>query len=171
MARNETEREDLLREAVGLDPRGELRCEGLSGLVTAGYRTGGALSLYFGQDPVYQFDGAGRLRRAFVEGLLFRSERGTLARLRRERTDDAVLLVRHDLEAGELAEFREQMLRRLGQLQRALELENFEVVRSVPDGQEAPDWRGLLLQNLQLINGADPWMAGPIVGRKLGKIG
>ena len=171
MARNETEREDFLREAVGLEPRGELRCEGLPELLTVGYRTGGALSVYFGQDPVYQFDGAGRLRRAFVEGLLFRSERGTLARLRRERTEDAVLLVRHDLESGELAEFRERMLQLLGKLHRTLELNAYEVVRSMPDGPDAPDWRGLLLPNLLLIAGADPWMAGPIVGRKLGKIG
>lgn len=168
MARNEAEREDLLREAVGLVPRAEFCCEGMSERLTAGYRIGGALSLYFGQDPVYQFDGAGRLRRAFVNELLYRSERGTLARLRRERTGDSVMLVRSDLAAGELAEFRERMLQQLLPLRRVLESDSFEVLRSVSDGPEAPDWRGLLLANLRLIEGADPWMAGPIVGRKLG---
>ncbi|MEZ6044739.1 MAG: hypothetical protein R3C11_03990 [Planctomycetaceae bacterium] len=45
----------------------------------------GAAFLYLGPDPVYHFDAAGRLKRAYVEGLLYRTQESTLARLERLR--------------------------------------------------------------------------------------
>jgi len=54
--------------------------------VIARFRADGSPSIYFGSDPVYHFDEAGRLRRAFVEEQLFRTQGDTLARLTRTRT-------------------------------------------------------------------------------------
>lgn len=120
MARQEQDKEDLMREAVALRERVELEVSGESEYVTAGFRSTGALALYFGGDPVYQFDPEGRLRRAFVDGLLFRTQGHTLAELTRVRTDAATELQRRDLSNVELAEFLQQASTRIRCLRDAL---------------------------------------------------
>jgi hypothetical protein len=162
MAGNESDREDLLREAVALVPRAELHVYGLPELLTAGYRSSGMLSLYFGQDPVYQFDTAGRLRRAFENGLLYRTAAPTLARLRRVRSENEVALLRYDLNPHELADFRSRMHTLLTTLQRSLQEDTATVIRCVPSGQ---NWKLLLLESLAKIQNADPWLASAIVIR------
>jgi hypothetical protein len=163
MAMNEDDREDLLREAVALLPRAELQVHGLAELLTAGFRSNGFLSLYFGQDPVYQFDQSGRLRRAFEGGLLYRTAASTLSRLQRIRSAGTVTLLRHDLNPQELTEFRSRMQQHLAILQTALENAGVAVVRCVPENQE---WTGLLLESLTKVTNAAPWLAAPIVGRR-----
>lgn len=133
MARHESDREDLIREATALHPRVEWQVEGEAGIVFAGLKRTGGLSLYFDQDPVYQFDDKGRLRRAFVDGLLYRSEGQTLARLRRERTETSTSLVRYDLSADELRNFLLQMRQRLESLSQQLESNRVTTLRAVPD--------------------------------------
>lgn len=162
MAGNESDREDLLREAVALVPRAELQVNGLPDLLTAGYRSSGILSLYFGQDPVYQFDPAGRLRRAFENGLLYRTASHTLARLRRVRSENEVTLQRSDLNPEELSHFRSRMQTLLITLQHALEENTATVIRCVPPDH---NWNTLLLESLTKIQNADPWLAGAIVRR------
>ncbi|MFM7056063.1 MAG: hypothetical protein ACKO2P_03980 [Planctomycetota bacterium] len=164
MAGNEVDREDLLREAVALVPRAELEVSGLPERLTVGFRSTGMLSLYFGQDPVYQFDQSGRLRRAFEGGLLYRTAASTLSRLQRVRADNTVTLLRHDLNPDELAVFRSRMQQILRTLQMALETSNVTVVRSVP--AEGTNWTRLILDSLSVIHAADPWLAGPIVKRR-----
>ena len=106
MARHESDREDLMREATALVRRAELICPGETEPVIAGFRRDGRLALYFGPDPVFQFDPQHRLRRAYVAGFLYRTQGETLARLNRHRTQDQTLLVRHDLAPAELDTFR-----------------------------------------------------------------
>ena len=120
MARLEHDKEDLMREAVALRERIELAVHGEADFVTAGFRSTGALALYFGGDPVYQFDPEGRLRRAFVNGLLFRTQGHTLAELTRVRKDEATELQRRDLSDVELVEFLQQATSRIGRLRDAL---------------------------------------------------
>ena len=77
MARTESHREDLMAEATALVRRAEfLDADGRSVLV-AGYRRDGSLSLYLGEDLVYHFDRDGRLKRGFVDGLLYRTQQTT----------------------------------------------------------------------------------------------
>ena len=71
-------REDLLREATALVERIELvphrdRQFDASEPIVVGFRADGALSIFFGDDPVYQFNAAGELRRAYCDGLLFKA--------------------------------------------------------------------------------------------------
>ena len=74
--------------------------------IVVGFRRDGALSIFFGDDPVYQFNAAGELRRAYCDGLLFKAVRGRLVSLRRVRGQhDEVQLVRHDLTRREQAAF------------------------------------------------------------------
>lgn len=132
MARHEADREDLMREATALRERVEMTVSGEPESVVAGFRSDGRLSLYFGPDPAYHFDSAGRLRRAFCAGELYRSQGTTLARLQRQRSDAATTLERHDLTAVELAQFVTEMRERLEGLRRALEQQAIQVLRVVP---------------------------------------
>lgn len=133
MAQHEEDREDLMREAVALSDRVELSVDGFESLITIGFRSNSAMSIFIGQDPVYQFDPEGRLRRAFVDGLLYRSQHTTLAMLKRERTETQTLLLRTDLADDALLKFRETMRRSLELLEQKLRSAAFRVVRSVPE--------------------------------------
>lgn len=146
MARYESDREDLMREATALRRRIELAVPEEPEPIVAGFRGDGALSLYFGPDPVYHFDAAGRLRRAYVDGRLYRTQGETLARLARVRQPTATELVRHDLTRSELAEFLARMRDRLDHLCRAIAGNEAEVSQRVPaeDEQMIADLRDRL---------------------------
>lgn len=161
MARNEADREDLIREAVALTERAELQCVSFPEAVTIGYRATGAFSVFFGQDPVYQFDPDYRLRRAFENGSLFRSHETTLARMIRQRTEEQTLLIRSDLLPDELAAFRSKMLNHLQTLLSDLDTRQTNIIRIVPDGLDIfPRLRTTLLS---IIDGSDNWLSSPIV--------
>jgi hypothetical protein len=132
--RLEVDREDLMREATALRRRAEFRLPDVSETVIAGYRGDGALSIYFGPDPCYHFDAAGRLRRACVEGRLFRTQGNTLARLQRVRADGSVELRRHDLSPVELNAFLHDVSDRLRTVQEALQQRTAQCVREIPSG-------------------------------------
>jgi hypothetical protein len=135
MARHEVDREDLMTDATALRQRIELVMDGESEPIVAGVKSNGYVSVYFGADPAYHFDAAGGLRRAFVEGLLYRSQGNTLARLSRTRTAQTVDLARHDLEPAELEHFLASMETRLGHLQAALERGAVKITRQVPENE------------------------------------
>ena len=159
MARNEANREDLIREAVALTERAEFRINGSIELVTIGFRTTRAMSVFIGQDPVYQFDPEGRVRRAFVDGFLFRSQHTTLARMVRERTETQTLLVRTDLNDSELADFRSRMLSVLQSLQQSIMNGSAVISRSVPsDINLVPQ----VVSAIELALSASPWLSGEI---------
>ncbi len=162
MARQETDREDLMQEAVALLPRAEFRLEGLQDVLTVGFRGKSALSIFFGQDPVYQFDGSGALRRAYVGGMLYRSQGNTLAKLDRVRTPSQTILQRQDLTAEGLVEFQQVMTEQLNTLRAAIMQEKYVILRSVPD---AVDWIELLTTALKTISAATPWLS-PAIGTR-----
>lgn len=162
MARHEADREDLIAEATALVPRMELGVPEEFQPVVAGIRNGG-LSLYFGGDPVYHFDDQHRLRRAFVDGCLFRTQGTTLARLTRVRTESATELIRHDLSPEELEDFRQRMLQRLGNLAARLERSECRVLRQVPEDSDAVAQLALQLRG---IRDSAPELAPAIRGRR-----
>jgi hypothetical protein len=132
MSRRETDREDLLREATALVERVEIRVQGEDEPVVAGFRRDGSLSVFFGPDPVYQFNSAGELRRAYVGGLLYKTEQGRLVELRRKRSEQEVALVRRELDAAEAAALLTTARSRLAQLGEALSRGDFQLVGQVP---------------------------------------
>ena len=152
MARQESDREDFLREATALVERAELQIPGESEPVTVGFRKGGSLSIFFGGDPVYQFNTAGELRRAFADGLLYKAERGRLVALRRERTPSEVTLVRSELSDDEMNEFLAVGHRQLARLGEALQANQFELLGQVPADGQVParvrDWLAALPRKL-----------------------
>ncbi|HET6328810.1 MAG TPA: hypothetical protein VFG04_29265 [Planctomycetaceae bacterium] len=128
--------EDPMRDAVALTERVELRGNGDSDLIVAGFHRDGRLSLYFGEDPYYQFDSQGGLRRALVGDRLFRTQGTRLAALTRVPTAGALVLARRDLDREELGVFVRAMLAQVGELREGLVAGALEAVRQVPS--EAP---------------------------------
>lgn len=136
MAREEQDREDLMREATALVRRVELRVPHEAETIVAGFRRDGACSLFFGVDPVYQFNAAGEFRRGYVDGKLLKADRGRLAELTRVRTVDETQLVRVDLDDQSTATLLTAMTARLARLRDAFEKQHVTVVAEVPVGGE-----------------------------------
>lgn len=133
MAREESDREDLLREATALVERCELRVDSFPGFeVVAGFRRNGALSIYFGVDPVVQFDPQGRLRRGYWQGDLLKAEAGRLVRLQKQRTQAESLFVRTDLDQAEVGEILRVIQDQLMALSSDLAANRYQLVGQVP---------------------------------------
>jgi len=137
MARQESDRDDLFAELAALSPRVELRVGDSADAVCAGRREStGGWSVFFGPDRVYHFDASGRLRRAYVEGFLYRSEGSTLSRLQRERSAARTTLLRQDLQPEELQTFFTEMRFWLGNLVAQIKSGQLRVVRQTPEHED-----------------------------------
>jgi hypothetical protein len=132
MARDTHDREDLLAEATALVERVELALPDRSQHVTAGFRRDGGLAVFFGADPVYQFNPRGEFRRAFVSGRLYKAEQGRLVVLDRRREAEQVVLLRHELTDAEQADFMAAMRLRLSALAGELAAGQYSVIGQVP---------------------------------------
>ena len=156
MARQESDREDLLREATALVERIELSLPNQPETIVAGFRRDGAASFFFGQSPVFQFNSQRELRRAFRDGLLYKTENGRLVEMRRERTDTAVELHSRVLADDESAALLQEAVTRLGGLRVALRTGETIVVGQVPDVASGVDVKSRVLEWLNLLTGAIP---------------
>lgn len=163
MTRQESDREDLIRDAVAMPDRCEFRVPGLDELVTVGFRATAAMSIFIGQDSVYQFDREGRLRRAFDHGFLYRSQQSTLARLRRVRTETTTQLQRSDLSHIELSDFRTLMNQRLSFISDSIRHHTILVIRAVPADV---DLRPRIDATVANVLAADPWLSHDIRARR-----
>lgn len=147
MAEQEQDREDLLREATALveriELRGRLRDSERAGAIRSdaeplviGFRRDGAISFFFGADPVLQFNAQGELRRAYHNGRLLKAERGHLVELKRERRPEAVLLVRREMTPEETRAYLDGMLRRLHGLRQQLQNQAYTISGQVPEDRD-----------------------------------
>ena len=109
MAREEHEREDLLREATAFVDRAEFDVAGFALPVFVGFRENGAASIYFGPDRVYHFNADGELRRAYRDGLLYKADRCNLVSLERKRNTQETSLVARPLSEEEAKAFLREM--------------------------------------------------------------
>lgn len=163
MARTESDREDLMAEAVAMTRRIEVTIPGEQTLIVTGFRANGWLSIYLGPDRMYQFDEQGRLRRAFVNGLLYRTQGATLAQLHRQRTDTETILLRRDLSDAELAEFRLTMLDHLTAFHERLTKQEVVIVRRIP-AEDDPLLNDLAVGLDRVLN-ASEFLAPPLPGK------
>jgi hypothetical protein len=136
MSRQESDREDLLREATALVERVELRLPEQAESIVAGFRRDGSASFFFGESPVYQFNSRRELRRAYVGGLLYKVESGRLVEMRRERTPTAVELRSRPLSSEDATQFLLDTEKWLGTLRNALAAGNAEVVGQLPGDKD-----------------------------------
>lgn len=132
MARHEQDREDLLRDATALVQRVEFVVTDASTALFVGFRSDGCASVYIDQDPVYHFNSARQLRRAFAGGLLYKADHGRLLSMVRERTEYDVGLRSSMLTKSETAEFLQSMRDRLTLCSARLKAGLYELVGQVP---------------------------------------
>lgn len=132
MARDEHEREDLLGEATALVERIEVIVPDSDEPIVIGFRDNGAASIYFGSDPAYHFNSSGQLRRAFVEGLLYKCENGQLVSMRRQRTPSEVQLIRHELTSEEQSKTIDLLRKRLIRLLASINRDDYTIAGQEP---------------------------------------
>jgi hypothetical protein len=136
VTQHEGQGEDLIRTATALVQRIELAIDGFSELLVVGFRRDGAASFFLGEDPVYQFNAAGELRRAFRAGKLLKAESRKLVELTRKRTDNRVDMVACELSEEQHQQFLGQLWKTLSELQQALLGKRYRVTRQVPVEQD-----------------------------------
>ncbi|MFO1093234.1 MAG: hypothetical protein U0992_07955 [Planctomycetaceae bacterium] len=163
MARHEADREDLFAEGTALRQRIELTAPNSTEPVVAGCRAHGGWSIYFGGDPCYHFDPEGRLRRAFADGRLYRTQGDTLARLNRMRSAEVVELRRTDLNAAECAAFLDVMRQRLAGLRQEVASGELACRRRSP---AETDVAALLVSALERILASGPQLSPAIPTRR-----
>jgi hypothetical protein len=136
MARIESDREDLLREAVALTRRVEFSIPGHAENIVAGFRDNGWFSVYFGASLMCQFNPSNSLRRAFAEGKLYRTQGNTLAELVRSRSTTGTALQRRDLDGEELDQLLVRFRTNLEQLAMAVSRGTVQIVGQVPERED-----------------------------------
>jgi hypothetical protein len=77
MAKRTEDREDLLRDGTAMPVRARMWVGPTE--VVLGFRPAGQLSLYWGQDPVFQFNEKQQLRRVFIDAQRLAAQQGRLA--------------------------------------------------------------------------------------------
>lgn len=168
MATNESDKEDLITDATALVERAEYECgfnaSKKNEIVTVGFRRDNSLSLYFDQDPFYQFDSNRLLRRSFEAGFLYRSQGHTLAKLDRHRSDTTTTLHRSDLSESQLAEFRQRMQQRVTELLQLLRSGDYIRLRCVSGRGDIDQRTTGALQTI--LKHEDLFLAGKIAVRK-----
>lgn len=154
MARHESDREDLLREATALVQRAEFQLPGEAEPFVAGFRRDGSFSLYCGGDQVVQFNSAGQLRRGYFDGKLLKADKGKLVWLTRERTAEAVLLHSRELAAAEVTQTLERSSQLVTRFCAALAAGTFSLTGQVPPEENIVPrilaWRAALPLPLQI---------------------
>ena len=124
MAKQTEDREDLLRDGTAMPVRGRLWVDRAE--VVIGFRSRGQLSLYWDQDPVFQFDESCRLRRVFIDSCRLKAENGKLVRLRQphesiDRRVDRLRLVTEPISEVDEAAILQRLSDRLQQIDATLD--------------------------------------------------
>ena len=138
MAKQEVDREDILREATALVNRVELKVSGRGDgdHVVFGFRECGSLAVYFGSEPVYQFNTKQALRRAYHQGCLLKAVDRLLVSMRRERQDGKLQLLSTAWDDEQTREFLGQVRREMSQLVEAIEAGKVQVMGFVAAEQQ-----------------------------------
>ena len=136
MTEHEGQREDLIATATALVQRVELAIDGFPDLLVVGFRSDGAASLFVGEDPVYQFNARGELRRVFRAGKLVKAASGRLVELTRQRTDNRVDMASRELTDQQHQQLLSQLRQTLDRLQAALYQKQYRITGQVPVDQD-----------------------------------
>jgi len=138
LAKQEVDREDILREATALVNRVELEVSGRADgeSIVFGFRECGSLTIYFGAEPVYQFNANQALRRAFHQGCLLKAVDCLLVSMRRERQDGKLQLLSTPWDEEKTREFIGQVRRDMFQLVEAIEVGEAQVIGFVVADQQ-----------------------------------
>ena len=151
MAKFKADREDLVREGTAMPIRGRLWIE--QNEIVIGFRRDDACSLYWNQDPVFQFDANQQLRRVFYQSTRYKSRDRRLVRLTQLPADEAerasrLRLIEEIISAEKQTEILQRLTDALQQIQQAFSettpKPSPDILHSV--GLPVPDFRTRVLQ-------------------------
>ena len=148
MARQEQDREDLLAEATALVERAELALASQEEHVVVGFRRDGSGSLYLSSEEAYHFNSRNELRRAYLNGLLYKAEKGRLVSLERVRQAGEVQLLRDELNEQQTAGFLAGLAAKISGLAQQLNSGNVRLIGHVPPEADVLGRTGAWLQAL-----------------------
>lgn len=134
MAKQQQDKEDILREATALVNRIELKIPENSSWedsVFVGFRRDQSISFFFGGEPVYQFNIRNQFRRGYDRGVLLKAEHGQLVQLRQERENGKLVLLRRVWEKTETTEYLESVRFNLAALRDLVRRNLVEIVGAV----------------------------------------
>jgi hypothetical protein len=153
MARQSHHREDLLRDATALSPRILLQVviQGQPCEVFAGFREPESLAIYFDDDPIYQFNSQGELRRAFVAGSIIKADKGQLVAWERSETFDQTAMLSRRLSADATNGLTNVMLARFAELKASISNDNSKIVGQVPPDGDAFEMLQAWLDKIQTV--------------------
>ena len=159
MAIHPAAREDLMRDATAYTRRLMLRVSPTGEGIFVGLRQQGGWSIYFGEDPVFQFNDEGKLRRVHFANQNYAAVEGKLCWLQRSRSGGRV-----EIERIYSAEAERQMLAvclsRLRELAELMLTNSVKIVDRVPveDRELVEDVAKMLrntAQDLEIANTAN----------------
>ena len=131
MAKQKQDKEDILREATALVNRVELKLDGKGesdDSVFVGFRRDGAVSFFYGSEPVYQFNNQHAFRRGYYQSTMLKAEQGKLVQLTRSREGEQLVLLRREYNEQQTVEFCEEMRQNLLNLLAAIRSEKYELI-------------------------------------------
>ena len=123
---------ETLRELTALIPRAEFRLHSTGETVWAGFRRDSACSFYYGTKYVLHFNSAGQLRRAYIDGVLYKAENRQLIAVTRVRQAERTLHQSHLCSPALQATFLQAARERLRNLATALDAGLFDLVDCFP---------------------------------------
>ncbi len=135
MAINREKREDLMRDATAYNRRLLLQRAASGEAVFVGFRKQGGWSVYFGEDPVFQFNARGELRRVHVDAQNYAAYDGRLCHLQRDKLGGHVEIQRIYLAATEhqlLADCHHRLI----QLAEMIRSNHFDDVQRFPSDDD-----------------------------------
>lgn len=112
MAKQQQDKEDILREATALVNRIEIKFsrDAVSKeSVFVGFRRDGAISFFFGAEPVYQFNTRHEFRRGYCQGTMLKAVEGKIIQLTRIREGEQLVLLSRDYSDQQTAVFLQEM--------------------------------------------------------------
>ncbi len=176
MAIEESDREDLLGQAVQMPMRIVIEIAALDSSTTtviaepvanpdpvageeviaaiarlqifAGRRKTGGVSIYFDEDPVYQFTESGKLRRAFVSGKKYAAHLGKLCPITRSTQGGRVALEWQQLDDQQFVDFQELWSRYLLHLINAVSSGSYKIMGQAPENEGLPAWFSAWLETV-----------------------
>lgn len=137
MAKDEHDREDLLKDATGYIVRVELKLEDIEPVIFCGFRESDAFSIYWGQDEVIQFNADKAIRRGYWQGRMIASYLCQLHWLNRDPSQARTQLSRERFSPDEQERFLELARARATLLRSRLQSNAYELIGQVPADGDA----------------------------------
>ena len=108
--------------------------------IFVGRRKTGGVSIYFDEDPVYQFTESGELRRAFVIGKKYAAHLGKLCPITRSARGGRIALEWQQLDDQQFVNFQGMWSRYLLHLINAVSSGSYKIMGQVPENEGLPAW-------------------------------